>query len=244
MSVPGVSTCCLHGLPLGEALDRIIPLTRTIEVMDEGLHYLSSADPLLSYPARYTIHAPSRGVNPASTLEPIRRASVEVILECAAIAAEVGAGIVIHPGYAAWHEERDRSVVQLQRSLVTIREACQDLGAAWFLENMGNWDYFHLRYPVERDVIGPFRLALDVGHANLNHVLPSFLAGEFSHVHLHDNKGDEDSHAALGTGSIDLEAVAKAIGERGVTPVLELGSLPDVEAGIRFFSSIMARMHC
>ena len=238
VSIPGVSTFCLHSVPLEEALNQILTLTGTVEVMDEGLHYLSSPEILFSYPAHYSIHAPSRGVNPASTLEPIRLASVEVILECAAIAAEVGAGIVIHPGYAAWEEEREHSVTQLQRSLSSIEDACQDLGIPWFLENMGNWDNFFLRYPVEREEIGTFRLALDVGHANLNHALPAFLGGEFSHMHLHDNKGDLDSHSALGTGTVNLDSVIGRAKERGIVPVLELGSIADVEGGIELYTSV------
>jgi len=111
----GISTFCLHEIPLPEALERLSPHTGYIEVMDEGLHYLESAEPLLSYSARFSIHAPSRGTNIASLLEPIRQASIEVIWQCFLIAAEVNACVIVHPGYFAWAEER----VKAQRQLVT-----------------------------------------------------------------------------------------------------------------------------
>ena len=64
---------------------------------------------LLSYSTHFSIHAPSRGTNIASLLEPIRQASVEVIEQCFLIAAELNAGVVVHPGYFAWAEERTKA---------------------------------------------------------------------------------------------------------------------------------------
>jgi len=45
----GVSTFCLHKEPLTTALEKISSISDYIEVMDEGLHYLDSAEQLLSY---------------------------------------------------------------------------------------------------------------------------------------------------------------------------------------------------
>jgi sugar phosphate isomerase/epimerase len=98
----GVSTFCLHHEPLAGALHQLSKITRYVEVMDEGLHFLEDATPLSSFSLHYTIHAPSRGVNIASLLEPIRRASVEVTGQCFEVAADVGASVIIHPGYFAW----------------------------------------------------------------------------------------------------------------------------------------------
>jgi hypothetical protein len=86
----GISTFCLHQEPLTTALDRISSISDHIEVMDEGLHYLENSETLMSYSAHFSIHAPCRGTNIASLLEPIRRASVEVIEQCFLIAAYKG----------------------------------------------------------------------------------------------------------------------------------------------------------
>ena len=40
----GISTLCLHHEPLPLALDKIAKVTGSIEVMDEGLHFLNGAE--------------------------------------------------------------------------------------------------------------------------------------------------------------------------------------------------------
>ncbi len=143
----GVSTFCLHQESLISALDKISSISDYIEVMDEGLHYLESAEPLMSYTKKFSIHAPSRGTNIASLLEPIRKASVEVICRCFRIAAEVNAGVVIHPGYFAWAEERIKAERQLKISLSDLSDFSREYSVRYYIENMGNWDYFFLKTP-------------------------------------------------------------------------------------------------
>ncbi len=139
----GVSTFCLHQEPLTTALDTIGSVSDYIEIMDEGLHYLESAEPLLSYPAKYSIHAPCRGTNIASLLEPIRKASIEVMTQCFAIAAEVNAGVVVHPGYFAWAEEREKAERQLKKSLSDLSLLgksirCSTLSKIWETGNISS----------------------------------------------------------------------------------------------------------
>jgi sugar phosphate isomerase/epimerase len=233
----GVSTFCLHNLPLTEALDQISRVTGFIEIMDEGLHYLDSAEPLMSYSARYSIHAPCRGTNIASLLEPIRRASVEVIARCFAIAAEVNAGVVVHPGYFAWAEERMKAGEQLAKSLSELTVLGQELSVTCFIENMGNWDYFFLKTPEDLSLIGDTPFALDVGHAHQNHCLAEFLRFPAAHYHLHDNEGREDSHLAVGKGTIDFEPVIKTIRKNKVIPVIEVATFEGVIESIRMLDT-------
>jgi len=224
----GVSTFCLHQEPLGTALDRITGITDYVEVMDDGLHHLDSADILRSYPARYSLHAPSRGTNLASLLEPIRRASVEVMAQCFSIAAEVNAGVVLHPGYFAWEEERGKAEMQLKRSLAELQDHAREYSVTFFVENMGNWGYFLLKTPQELSLIGDTPFALDVGHAHQNRCLDAFLGCRAGHFHLHDNDGTDDSHAAVGEGTINFIPVMKAIRKSGTVPVLEVATFPGV----------------
>lgn len=229
----GVSTYCLHQRPLAEALDRISPYTRRVEVMDEGLHMLSTAEPLESYTYEYHIHAPSRGVNIASLLEPIRKASIEVLTNCFAIAAEAGADVVVHPGYFAWLEEREAATAQFKRSIHALSTAAREYSVSYYLENMGNWDYFFLRTPSELPLIGDVPLALDVGHAHQMGCLPDFLKCPAVHYHLHDNDGSADSHLPIGEGSIDFLAVMEAVQRNGATPIVEVSTLEGVVDSIR-----------
>jgi sugar phosphate isomerase/epimerase len=229
----GISTFCLHQEALATALDRISSISNYIEVMDEGLHYLENSEPLMSYSNHFSIHAPCRGTNIASILEPIRRASVEVIEQCFLIAAEVNAGVVVHPGYFAWAEERAKAEKQLVISMTDLTGIANEYSVPYFIENMGNWDYFFLKTPNELPLIGDTQFALDVGHAHLNFCLPEFLRLPAGHYHLHDNNGKEDSHIAIGEGTIDFKPVMKAIRKNKVIPVIEVATLEGVLKSIR-----------
>jgi len=220
----GISTYALHTLPLTEALDRISELTRYAEIMDEGCHFLQSSEPLQSYSLRYTIHAPSRSVNIASTLEPIRQASVEVIEDSFAIAADVGADVVVHPGYFAWETEKERAQRQFHRSIAELSEMAGEYSIRYFVENMA-WEYFLLRTPDELPLPDGAGFALDVGHAHIVGCLPDFLKQQIGHFHLHDNDGRSDTHLAVGAGTVDFAAVMGAVGASGLDPVIEVGSI-------------------
>ena len=233
-----VSTFCLHSLPLPAALDRLTAITDHIEIMDEGLHHLDSADPLKNYSACYTIHAPCRGTNIASLLEPIRQASVEVMRQCFLIAAEVNAGVVIHPGYFAWAEEREKAERQLAKSLSDLASLAKEYSVCYFIENMGNWEYFFLKTPDDLPLIGDIPFALDTGHAHQNHCLAEFLRFPAAHYHLHDNNGKEDSHLAPGKGTIDFEPVMKAVRKNRVIPVIEVATFDGVIEGISLLNRL------
>ena len=221
-----ISTHCLHSDPLDTVLDTLAPHTDHVEIMDDGPHFLTGAELLHSYSYTYSIHAPSRGVNLASVLEPIRRAAVEVIHDTFSIAAEVGAPVVIHPGYIAWEYERELAGRNLRASLAQIRSDAAEFGVTYFIENMGNWGYFYLKTPDDIGLLDGALFCLDVGHANECGNLPAFLEVPFSHVHLHDNDGKHDSHSAVGEGTIDFDAVMKKVRENGIrNPVIEAGTL-------------------
>jgi sugar phosphate isomerase/epimerase len=234
----GVSTFCLHQLSLPAALERIAAITDRIEVMDEGLHHLADAELLHSYDHRFSIHTPCRGTNIASLLEPIRRASVEVMAECMGIAAEVGAGLVIHPGYFAWAEERDKAEEQLGRSLRELAALSEEHSVRFFIENMGNWEYFLLKTPGELPLIGDAAFALDVGHAHQMQCLDGFLSHPAAHYHLHDNDGKADSHQAVGDGTIDFTPVMKAVRASGIEPVIEVATWDGVIRSIERLNAL------
>jgi len=93
---------------------------------------------------------------------------------------------------------------------------------------MGNWEYFLLKTPEELPLIGNAGFALDVGHAHQMHCLDAFLSCPAAHYHLHDNTGKEDSHWAVGDGTIDFSAVMKTVRKSGVEPVIEVATFEGV----------------
>jgi sugar phosphate isomerase/epimerase len=228
----GVSTFCLHKEPLASALDRITRITDHVEIMDDGMHYLDSSELLENFSARFTIHAPCRSVNIASLLEPIRRASVEVVGQAFGIARDLGADVVVHPGYFAWAEERPRAEQRFRQSLADLTTIAEEYGIRFFVENMGDWEYFFLKTPDEIPLIGDAGFALDVGHAHQNRCLEQFLTCRIGHFHLHDNDGTGDTHSAVGEGTIDFPKVMDAVRRNHAVPVIEVATFEGVVASI------------
>ena len=227
--MPGISTCCLMNEPLEAALDRLAPLTDLIEIMDEGPHLIADNALIAGYTQRFVLHAPFHGINIASLFEPIRRASVRVTADCFARAAAIGAlGVVVHPGYFAWEQERAGADRQFRKSLRQLRAAGAEHGVAFWFENMGNMNFFNLRTPAGLDLIDGSGLALDTGHAHLNGCLDGFLRMPFFHMHLHDNNGKADTHSAIGEGKIDFQPVKRALARNKATAVFEMKDFPSV----------------
>jgi len=229
----GISTYCLIEEPLSDALDRLSGLTDRIEVMDEGLHFAESPELFESYSADFTIHAPFHGLNIACVFEPIRTASVGVITDCFAVAAEIGALVVLHPGYFAWENERELAGRQFKKSLAELTAAAHERSVTFSFENMGSMNFFNLRTPDDLAIIGDSEFTLDVGHANLNGCLPDFLAAPFCHMHLHDNNGRQDSHSTVGEGNIDFRPVMSAMKQKNATAVIEVRTFDGAVESLR-----------
>jgi len=219
--------------PLSTALDELAPLTDLIEVMDEGFHFVTDPDLFSSYTHKFTLHAPFHGMNIASVFEPVRRASVEVMVDCFEVAGAIGAPVVMHPGYFAWEPEREVSDRQFRQSLRELNAAAAERSVTFWFENMAGMNYFNLRTPADLGLIDGTGLALDTGHAYLNNCLREFLKTPFCHMHIHDNRGKTDTHSAVGEGSIDFLPVMEALRRCRATAVVEVRTLPDAKASLR-----------
>lgn len=228
----GISTCCLMDKPLEEALDEIAGLTDLIEVMDEGPHFITDPSVFENYTQNFTIHAPFHGMNIASVFEPVRKASVEVMVDCFCAAAAIGAPVVMHPGYFAWEPERAASDRQFQASLQELGRAAAERSVEFWFENMGDMNYFNLRTPADLALIGDVGLTLDTGHAHLNHCLPAFLETPFRHMHIHDNRGRADTHGPVGSGTIDFRPVMAALRRSHATAVIEVKTFADAKSSL------------
>jgi sugar phosphate isomerase/epimerase len=235
----GISTSCLSDVPLEHALDVLYDLTGIVEIVDDGLHFMDNAGTAQCFNFHYFVHAPSRGVNIASQLEIIRKASVEVIRQCAGIASEIDADkVIVHPGYFSHVLQRDIGIFQLERSLIELGEISEEYSITFLIENMPKWDYFLLKRPEELSLINGFEFVLDVGHANTNSCLDEFLEVPISHFHLHDNSGKEDSHLAPGKGKIDFSPVFDAIEKNEAPGIIEVNTLESAKSGLEYISKM------
>jgi len=231
--MPGISTYCLLDRPLGPALDRLSELTDLIEVMDEGPHFVEGPELFESYSSDFILHAPYHGMNIACLFEAVRKASVEVMTDCFAVAAEIGAPVVLHPGYFAWEQEREQADRQFRISLGELERAARELSVSFSFENMGDMNFFNLRTPEDLAIIDGIKFTLDVGHANLNGCLPQFLETKISHLHIHDNDGRRDTHSPVGEGSIMFAPVMAAMQRDHATAVIEVKTFDGVLKSIR-----------
>jgi sugar phosphate isomerase/epimerase len=224
----GISTYCLLEEPLPVALDRLSALTGLIEVVDEGPHFVTDTGLFESYSTDFILHAPYHGMNIACLFEPIRRASVEVMTDCFTVAAEIGAAVVLHPGYFAWEQEREQADRQFKKSLRELTDFACGHSLTFYFENMGDMNFFNLRTPEDLAIIDGTGFTLDVGHANLNQCLPGFLRKKISHMHIHDNNGKRDTHSTVGEGEIDFAPVMAAQRREKATAVIEVRSFEGV----------------
>ncbi|HVP96484.1 sugar phosphate isomerase/epimerase family protein [Methanoregula sp.] len=229
----GISTYCLIDQPLLVALDRLTALTGLVEVMDEGPHLVERPELFESHTADFILHAPYHGMNIACLFESIRKASVEVMTDCFARAAEIGAPVVLHPGYFAWEQEREQANRQFAKSLTELEAAAREHSISFSFENMGDMNFFNLRTPADLALIDGCSFTLDVGHANLNGCLPAFLGTRFTHLHLHDNDGRRDTHSPVGEGTIDFPAVMAAMRREHATAVVEVRQFDGAVASLR-----------
>jgi len=207
-------------------------------VVDEGPHFVHDASLFGSYSADLVFHAPYHGMNIASLFEAIRTASVQVMTDCFSVAAEIGAGVVMHPGYFAWEQERVQAGRQFKKSLHELCNVARELSLTFWFENMGDMNFFNLRTPADLDRIEGSGFALDTGHAHINHCLTEFLQTRFSHMHIHDNDGRRDTHSPVGEGTIDFAPVMKALRRNHASSVIEVKSFDGVLRSIRFLEKM------
>ena len=223
--MPGISTCCLMTEPLTAALDRLAPLTDLIEVMDEGPHFITDTGLFESYTQKFILHAPFHGMNIACALRahPQGERAGDDRTVLSRRCSNRCAGVVIHPGYYAWEQEREAGGPAVQK-VPAGTEACSPRALGHVL--VREHGEHELLQPADTRrtfaLIGETGLALDTGHAHLNGCLDEFLKTPFCHMHIHDNKGKSDTHSAIGEGTIDFKPVIRALERTGATAVLEM----------------------
>lgn len=237
-----LSTFCCMEYPLKEALDLLVPRTGHVEIVADGPHDLLSDPAVCSqYSSSYSVHAPTSEINIASVNERMRRSSLEVLADIMAACAAIGARhLVVHPGYAAYEQVRDRSHASLMRSLDDLARLQDEHGVIACVENMGAWECCHFRTPdfLPHLISRGLGFVLDCGHARLNGNLDAFLAaGGYCHVHLHDNGGTTDDHHACGSGTIDFPCIMAQLPPEA-TLVIETRYLADADRSIAYLSSI------
>lgn len=113
------------------------------------------------------------------------------------------------------------------------------------LENVFDRTWEPLMEAVRKTGMENFHLCFDAGHAGCYSRLTAEqwalqLQGEIEHVHVHDNRGDADSHLAVGEGTIDWEKICQIFrGREELTYTIECGSRKAVEKSLVKLSAFL-----
>lgn len=236
----GVSTNCGMASPLGDVLAKLAEICDLVEIQCDAKHSLFSGEEVCNeFDLRYTIHAPTGDGNIAVPFEPMRRAALAVIRETAEIGDRIEAEtLVIHPGFCLVPSEWEASTAAMVRSFAELGEMQEEFSIRFAVENLGSWNCCRFQTPDLLEAIRACGLSfvLDVGHANLTGTLSSFLGKKPEHLHLHDNHGGWDEHAACGTGMVDFAAVLAAAGS--ATMIVEVMRYEDAVRSIAYLEGL------
>jgi sugar phosphate isomerase/epimerase len=217
-----------------------------IEILDEGFHTLNKQRVSMlknigeSYGLKYSVHAPFADINIASPSKPLLKATLKRLKRSIEYASDLEAYMwIFHPGLktgvSMFYPGMDwRQNLKTTRLLLKI---AGDYGVKIAIENVPE-PYPFLIKSVEdftkfyEEINEDIGLVFDVGHANLNAQIESFLTvfeNKIVHIHAHDNDGKSDQHLAIGFGNIDWENVANALRRISYEKVVIIESVEQVE---------------
>ncbi len=176
-----------------------------------------------------TLHALSWDLNPSSSLEPIRAASLEALHQSVDAAARLGAGLVVmHPGHTT--APHDSAEMYWPRLIGAVREIADDaaghgiqVGVEHMEPRQGEYvitaaDINYLVREVDRANVGA---VVDIAHIPWGEDEKEFIAQIERLVHVHLSDADEATlHLPLGQGARDLAGALRALhGFRGTVTV-------------------------
>ena len=202
-------------------------ITESLEFIENlGLEYAEfvhqfphddiTADVLDSFNLKYSIHSPFMDVNIASVNNKSRINSINQIKASIDLANKIDCEtVVVHPGLMPFLARpfEDKVYEIANASIKEIGDYAKDLGINAAIENMPTFEgmiYKDLerldKFLTENEMF----MTLDIGHANhVGYSANEMYFDSIKHIHAHDNFGDDDSHLALGEGSIDLKYIIK-----------------------------------
>jgi len=257
----GLSMLFILGQPFPYLLRELEKVeVENIELVDDGSHALNSKRVRALRKVaedrglQVTVHAPFADINPASFDPSLRRAVLRRLKRSVLLSSDLAAGLwTFHPGLQTgishfylgldW-ELNLRSV----RELLALSQQC---GVKIAIENTP--DPFPFLLKSVRDFVRFYEslgdadlgLTLDVGHANINCQVYEFIEsfpGRITHVHLHDNLGDFDSHLGVGSGNIDWPKLIGALRKMDYKGVLVIESEKNVGESLRKLKTLLSEI--
>ena len=190
----------------------------------------------LDYGPSITLHAPFMDLAPAAVDPGVREVTAERFNQALDAAGELKAvAVVFHSGYDKWKYGHNMDI-WLERSLgfwPDFIERARGLGTRIAVENIFEDTPDNLRLLMEKLGSKNFGICFDTGHMNIFGRVPlgdwlDDLGGHIIELHLHDNRGDLDSHLPVGDGDFDFDSLFARLAGREVIRTIEATSPEDV----------------
>ncbi len=228
-----ISCSSLSLTKFSDALETVYGEFDGWQIVAEGRHGLGMIgdefrDIAGSYSLEYTVHAPFSDINLASLNKSIRLASVTEIAECMRRGAELGIRkFVAHPGHHSVlsSNDRERAFLVARESIKSLNALAESLGVELYMENMTGPKAIGSTVREMKLLLGgtSVGICLDFSHALLEKQLQPFLEEEASigMLHISDNDGVSDTHAAIGSGMLEPARIIPFAGETGLPLVVE-----------------------
>jgi sugar phosphate isomerase/epimerase len=184
-----------------------------------------------------TLHAPYQGYKPGSG-RAANRAHSHALTEKSLQLAEIlrAKRVIFHPGLAQGNDPRKQEV-WLTNSLAFWPQYLGDverIDTVLCIENIYAPQPHILKQLLDTIDSPYFGHVFDVGHWNLFATIPVLewleqMAPHLKHLHLHDNRGDHDSHQAIGSGTVPFTDLFDwlALNQPAATITLENHNLTD-----------------
>lgn len=211
----GASTLAGFKEPIESNLDYFEELNlKYAEIVKQYPNYDIDIETLEKYNFKYSIHAPFVDINIASLNEAIRKTSLNEIKNTIEMANKLDSDIVVvHPGTVPFlgRGMEDKIYEIANSSIKELGDYGNDLGVCVAIENMPSFEgmmYQNMNKLNQTLEDYDMYMTLDIGHAyHSGHSPDEMYFDRIKHIHAHDNNGDDDSHYALGEGSINLKQI-------------------------------------
>lgn len=190
----------------------------------------------LDYHPSLNIHAPFMDLSPGAVDSKVRAVTIQRFLQVFDVANMLKPEVVVfHSGYEKW-KYAQRIDIWLERSLLTwgtLLPRAMTLGTRIAIENIFEDDPTNLRLLMEEMESKDFGICFDTGHCNLFSKTPLVewlrqLKPYIIELHLHDNRGDADTHNAIGEGTFDFTTLFSMLKDKNLIYTIEAHTPEDV----------------
>lgn len=190
----------------------------------------------LEYEPQFTIHGPFMDLSPGAHDMRVRKLTAERFEQTFNVAGLLRTkAVVLHSGYEKWRFDHQPDA-WLANSLPTWRAAAkmaEEAGTMLAVENIFEDEPGNLTALLGELGSSAVGICFDTGHYNLfgrAAGLEAWLDAIGEHIiemHLHDNRGDRDSHMAVGEGDFDFNLLFGRLAGRKIIHTIEATSPED-----------------